>query len=96
MSKKYKRVLQAIFQELISCNIHWREIESLLHHLGAVPQVNHGARMHVALNGVEGILHRPHQQCVPNMKYVNCVNISPQQESACRRMTVVKKSMSEN
>jgi len=60
MSHKHQRVLNAIFQEPISCNIHWRDIESLLHHLGANIQSGHGARMRVVLNGVEGTLHRPH------------------------------------
>ncbi len=64
MSQKHKRVLNAIFQEPISCNIHWREIESLLHHLGAIVQSSHGARMHVVLNSIEGILHRPHHSGV--------------------------------
>ena len=64
MSQKHKRVLKAIFQEPVKGNIHWREIESLLHHLGAVVQSTHGARTHVVLNSVEGILHRPHHSNV--------------------------------
>ena len=64
MSQKHKRVLNAIFQEPVSSNIHWREIESLLHHYGAVVQSSQGARIHVVLNGVEGILHRPHHSSV--------------------------------
>jgi len=64
MSQKHKRILNAIFQEPISSNIHWRDIESLLHHLGAVVQTSHGARMHVVLNGIVGILHRPHHSSV--------------------------------
>ena len=35
MSHKYVYLIRAIFQNPISGNIHWREIESLLHHLGA-------------------------------------------------------------
>ena len=64
MSQKHKRVLNAIFHEPTSSNIHWRDIESLLHHLDIVVQSTHGARMHVILNGVEGILHRPHHSGV--------------------------------
>lgn len=64
MSQKHQRVLHAIFQEPVSGNIHWREIESLLHHLGAVVDSSRGARIHVVLNGVEGILHRPHHSGV--------------------------------
>lgn len=64
MSQKHKRVLSAIFQEPVGSNIHWREVESLLHHLGAVVQSSHGARMLVVLKGTEGTLHRPHHSGV--------------------------------
>jgi hypothetical protein len=60
MSHKYERLLQGILQEPVSGNIHWREVESLLHHLGATISAAHGARVHVVLNNVEGHLHRPH------------------------------------
>ena len=64
MSQKYERILQSILQEPVSGNIHWREVESLLHHLGAVIEPGHGARLKVMLNGVEGTLHRPHHSGV--------------------------------
>jgi hypothetical protein len=60
MSQKHRRTLDAIFTEPVSSNIHWREIESLLNSLGARIQSGHGARFRVALNGIEGTLHRPH------------------------------------
>lgn len=60
MSHKHQRLLQAILQEPVSGNIHWREVESLLHHLGATLEPGQGARFRVLLNGVEGTLHRPH------------------------------------
>lgn len=53
-------LLRAIFQDPIGANIHWREVESLLHHLGAKIESSHGARFHVVLNKVEGVLHHPH------------------------------------
>ena len=64
MSQKHKRILQAVFSESTSGNIHWREIESLLAHLGARIVPGRGARMRVVLNGVEGTLHRPHHSGV--------------------------------
>jgi hypothetical protein len=64
MSHKHKRVLGAILQEPVSGNIHWRDIESLLHHLGAEMEHGHGARVRILLNGVEGTLHRPHHSGV--------------------------------
>ncbi len=64
MSQKHKRVLGNILQEPVSGNIHWREVESLLHHLGANIEPAHGARMRVVINGVEGMLCRPHHSGV--------------------------------
>ena len=64
MSHKHITLIRAIFQDPISGNIHWREIESLLHHLGANVEPIQGARYHVLLNGVEGILHHPHHSNV--------------------------------
>ncbi len=44
----------------MSANIHWREVESLLNHLGAQVDPAHGARFKVTLNGVTDFLHHPH------------------------------------
>lgn len=54
-SNKHLHLLQAIYHEPPSSNIHWREIESLFSHLGATVESAHGARFHVMLNRVEGI-----------------------------------------
>jgi hypothetical protein len=60
MSHKHEQLLRTIFHDPISGNIHWREVESLLNHLGATIEQSAGARIRVVLNGVEGHLHRPH------------------------------------
>ncbi len=60
MSHKHAHLLQAIFSDPPSGNIHWREIESLLHHLGADIETGHGARFRIVLNRVEFFLHHPH------------------------------------
>jgi hypothetical protein len=60
MSHKHDNLIRAIFQDPISGNIQWREIESLLRHLGASIESLSGTRIRVKLNGAEGILHRPH------------------------------------
>jgi hypothetical protein len=60
MSNKHANLLRTIFHDPISANIHWREIESLLHHLGAAVEPAHGARFRVVLNNVETFLHHPH------------------------------------
>ncbi|WP_127478736.1 type II toxin-antitoxin system HicA family toxin [Sulfurivermis fontis] len=60
MSHKHEQLLQTIMHGPASGNIHWREVESMLHHLGASIEPAHGARMRVVLNGVEGFVHKPH------------------------------------
>jgi hypothetical protein len=60
MSHKHEHLIESIFRDPISANIHWREIESLLHHLGAQTENLSGARLRVKLNHQEDILHRPH------------------------------------
>ena len=60
MSHKHLHLLQAIYRDPPSANIHWREIESLLHHLGADIEPSHGARFKITLNKVEAFLHHPH------------------------------------
>lgn len=60
MSHKHLHLLQTIYHDPISANIHWREIESLLHHLGADIEPSHGARFKITLNKVEAFLHHPH------------------------------------
>lgn len=64
MSHKHNSLLRAIFHDPVSGNIHWREIESLLRHLGAEITPAHGSRFHVKLKGFEAFLHHPHQSNV--------------------------------
>ncbi len=64
MSHKHRKTLKKIYTEPVSGNIHWRDIETLLTHLGARTDHTRGARMSVSLNGVEGQLHRPHHGSV--------------------------------
>lgn len=60
MSHKHDSLMHAIFDGPVSGNVHWREVESLLAHLGAKVEPHHGASFRVVLNGVEGFVHRPH------------------------------------
>jgi len=60
MSHKHARLLNDIFRDPISANLHWRDVESLLLHLGAEIQSSRGAGVHLILNGVEHMAHRPH------------------------------------
>ena len=60
MSHKHRNVLEAIFRDPVSSNIQWREVESLLVHLGATVEASHGARFRVLLNRHEFFVHHPH------------------------------------
>ncbi|MCL2344968.1 MAG: hypothetical protein FWC58_03830 [Desulfobulbus sp.] len=60
MSHKHAHLLRSIFHDPPPANVHWREVESLLHHLGADVEPAHGARFKVTLNRHEGYLHHPH------------------------------------
>ncbi len=60
MSNKHLHLLQSIYRDPPSANIHWREIESLLVHLGASIEAAHGSRFRIVLNKVEVFLHHPH------------------------------------
>ncbi len=60
MRHKHESLLRSIFEGPVSANVHWREVESMLTHLGASVEPHHGASFRVELNGVEGFLHRPH------------------------------------
>jgi hypothetical protein len=91
MSHKREQLIRAIFREPFNGNIHWREIESLLRHLGASVESLSGARIRVRLNGVEGILHRPHHSNVLDREgvrhvrgYLAHARVTPSQYEASR------------
>ncbi|HET9820963.1 MAG TPA: type II toxin-antitoxin system HicA family toxin [Burkholderiaceae bacterium] len=60
MSRHHAHLIRTIFQDPPSHNIHWREIESLLKHVGAAMDPLSGARVRVTLHRMEEIVHRPH------------------------------------
>lgn len=60
MSHKYDSLKHAIFDGPVSGNLHWRDVESYLTHLGATVEPHHGASFRVILNGIESFIHRPH------------------------------------
>lgn len=60
MSHKHEQLLRTIFTDPPSNNIHWREVESLLNHVGAEMENIPGARLRVKIKRMETILHRPH------------------------------------
>jgi hypothetical protein len=64
MSRRHANLLRSIFHDPPSGNVHWRDVESLLKHVGAALEPISGARIRVNLNRMEGVLHRPHHSNV--------------------------------
>lgn len=60
MSRRHANLIRSIFHDPPSGNLHWRDVESLLKHVGCSLESIPGARIRMRLNGVEGVLHRPH------------------------------------
>ncbi len=60
MSHKHESLLRSILEGPVGGYVHWREVESMLTHLGARVEPHHGASFRVVLNGIEGFIHRPH------------------------------------
>lgn len=60
MSHKHQVLLRTIFQDPLPTSVHWREVESLLSHLGATIEPSHGARFKVTINQASDFLHHPH------------------------------------
>jgi hypothetical protein len=60
MSRHHATLIRTIFHDPPPHNLHWRDIESLLRHVGASVESISGARVRVKLNRMEEVLHRPH------------------------------------
>lgn len=60
MSRHHIQLIRTIFHDPPSGNVHWRDIESLLKHVGASLESLSGARIRVTLNRMEEVVHRPH------------------------------------
>ena len=60
MKRRHHRTLQQIFENPISGNIAWADIETLFRSLGADISERRGSRIAVVLFGEVRIFHRPH------------------------------------
>jgi len=60
MSRHHANLIRTIFHDPPSGNVHWREIESLLKHVGCEIEPLSGARVRVRRERMDDILHRPH------------------------------------
>lgn len=64
MSHRHVKLIRSIFHDPPSGNVHWRDVESLLKHVGAALEPISGARVRVKLDRAEDVLHRPHHSNV--------------------------------
>jgi hypothetical protein len=64
MSRHHIQLLRTIYHDPPSGNVHWRDIESLLRHVGVELEPLSGARYRATLNRMEHIVHRPHHSNV--------------------------------
>jgi hypothetical protein len=60
MSRHHTQLIRSIFHDPPPHNLHWRDVEALLRHVGAQVEPISGARVRVTLNRMEEVLHRPH------------------------------------
>jgi len=58
----YQRVLESIFENPIRSNVLWNDVEKLLAAIGVEISEGRGSRVHLYLNGVRAVFHRPHPQ----------------------------------
>ena len=70
MSRHHANLIRSIFHDPPSGNLHWRDIESLLRHVGAALEPLSGARIRVTLNRMEEVVHRPHHSNVLDSKSI--------------------------
>ena len=64
MSRHHANLIRTIFHDPPSGNVHWRDLESLLRHVGASLEPLSGARIRVHIDRFEAVLHRPHHSNV--------------------------------
>lgn len=60
MSRHHVNLVRALFHDPPPHNLHWRDVETLLRHVGASVEPISGARVRVRIGRVEDVLHRPH------------------------------------
>ena len=62
LSRLHRKTLRAIFQDPVSSNIPWSDIEKLLVAVGAELSEGRGSRVGIYLNKVRAVFHRPRPQ----------------------------------
>lgn len=62
MIGKHRKTLEAIFTDPVRANVPWADVEGLFAALGATVSEGRGSRVHISLNDVDAVFHRPHPQ----------------------------------
>jgi len=60
MNSKHQETLNRIFEKPVHAGIPWNDIEALLLALGAEISEGRGSRVHIVLQNVRAVFHRPH------------------------------------
>ncbi len=60
MNKKHRKTLEMIPKNPVNSNVRWDDIEKLFINLGAQITEGSGSRVHIVLNYVKAVFHRPH------------------------------------
>ena len=60
MSKKHRKILEALFAKPVPAGIRWNYIVAMLKFYGAEISEGRGSRLRIELNGEEAVFHRPH------------------------------------
>ena len=97
MSRHHANLIRSIFHDPPSGNLHWREVEALLKHVGASLEPISGARIRVRLKRMEDVLHRPHHSNVLDARsllhlrgFLARAGVTPSRELHDRRAQVSK------
>jgi hypothetical protein len=62
LTGRHRATLEAIFADPVRAGIAWRDVEAMLVAAGSEVSEGSGSRVHVALNSVRAVFHRPHPQ----------------------------------
>lgn len=62
MNRKNEKTLETIFEDPVSSNVDWSDIENLLTALGAQISEGKGSRVRIKLGNSRAVFHRPHPQ----------------------------------
>lgn len=57
---KHERTLEGVFAEPMRDDLVWTDVVGMLEHRGATVAAGRGSRVHIVLNGVRAVFHRPH------------------------------------